>query len=183
VCVHGLHVARAARRIGGGDGPRVCSVVGFPHGANTIAVKRFEAERALGDGASEIDAVIALGAVIEGDPARVAEELAALVEVVHERGALLKVILETGALDDRQLELAARACIAARVDFLKTSTGFGPRGATVEDVRKLRAFAAGATRVKASGGIRTREDAERLVAAGADRLGTSASVAIVRGTS
>lgn len=179
VCVNGLHVARVARAL---DGSPVvpCSVVAFPLGAMDPRAKRFEAECALDVGAREIDAVIALGALLAGDDALVARDLAGLVEACRARGALLKVILECTRLDEAAKRRAARLALEAGADFLKTSTGTAG-GATEADVRLLVELAAGRARVKASGGIRDASAARAMLAAGASRLGTSAGLAIVRG--
>ena len=151
----------------------IVTVAGFPLGADRAEVKARAAALAAEDGASEIDMVLNLGALKSGDLAAAAADVRAVRRVLP--GRTLKVILETGLLDAVQAEAAARLAIAEGADFLKTSTGFGPRGATVEDVLLLRRFG----RVKASGGIRTRAQAEALVAAGAERLGASATRVIL----
>lgn len=178
VCVNGLHVARVARVLAGAS-VAPCSVVAFPLGAMDPRAKRCEAECALEAGAREIDAVIALGALLAGDDAFVARDLSGLAQACHARGALLKVILECARLDDAAKRRAARLALDAGADFLKTSTGTAG-GATEADVRLLAGLAAGRARVKASGGIRDATTARALLAAGAVRLGTSAGVAIVR---
>jgi len=177
VCVNGLHVARVARALAGS---RVapCSVVAFPLGAMEPRAKRFEAECALDAGAREVDAVITLGALLAGDDALVARDLAGLAEACRARGALLKVILECARLDDATLRRAARLALDAGADFLKTSTG-AVGGATEAHVRLLVELAAGRARVKASGGIRELASARALLAAGAVRLGTSAGIALL----
>jgi len=151
----------------------VVSVAGFPFGADVKEHKAHGARRAVEDGASEIDIVANLGALKSGDLQAFAADIAAVRAAIP--GRVLKVILETGLLDREQLETAARLCVAEGADFLKTCTGYGPRGATLADVEVLRGFG----RVKASGGIRSFEQAAALVAAGAERLGTSATAAIV----
>jgi deoxyribose-phosphate aldolase len=180
-CVNGFHIAHVARALEGSD-VAPCSVVAFPLGAMDPRAKRFEAECALDAGAREIDAVIALGALLDGDEALVARDLAGLVAACRARGALLKVILECARLDDAAKRRAARLALDAGADFLKTSTGTAG-GATVEDVRLLAELAAGRARVKASGGIRNAAAARALLAAGAARLGTSAGRALVGGPS
>lgn len=179
VCVNGLHLARVARALAGSH-VAPCSVVAFPLGAMDPRAKRFEAECALDAGAREIDAVIALGALLAGDDALVARDLAGLAEACHARGALLKVILECARLDEAEKRRAARLALDAGADFLKTSTGT-VGGATEADVRLLVELAAGGAQVKASGGIRDASAARVLLAAGAARLGTSAGLAILRG--
>jgi deoxyribose-phosphate aldolase len=147
----------------------VVSVAGFPFGAEPKEGKAQGAARAAADGAREIDIVANLGAFKSGDLAAVAADVAAVRTAIP--GLVLKVILETGLLAHDEIEELARICVAEGADFLKTSTGYGPRGATVADVALLRRFG----RVKASGGIRTLGQAEALIEAGAERLGTSAT--------
>lgn len=177
VCVNGLHVARVARALAGSP-VAPCSVVAFPLGAMEPRAKRFEAECALDAGAREIDAVIALGALLAGDDALVARDLEGLAEACHARGALLKVILECARLDDTGKRRATGLALAAGADFLKTSTG-SLGGATLSDVRLLVSLAEGRARVKASGGIRDAVAARALIAGGAARLGTSSGPALV----
>jgi deoxyribose-phosphate aldolase len=155
----------------------VVSVVGFPLGGSLPAAQADEAERVLALGADEIDMVIPLGLALAGELG----EVTRAVEVVRNatRGKVLKAILETGLFGPSELESVARAALAGAPDFLKTSTGFGPRGASVEDVECLVRCSSGQAQVKASGGIRTASQARALLQAGATRLGTSAGVAIV----
>ncbi len=161
-----------------GDAPlRVAAVVGFPLGANASAVKAAEAALAVAQGADEIDMVIPLGAARAGDNEAVYADVRAVRKAVP--GAVLKVILETGLLTEEEVQQAARAAIRAGADFLKTSTGFGPRGASLEDVRLLRTIAGDAAGVKASGGIRDRKTAWAMIEAGANRIGTSSGVRLV----
>ena len=178
VCVNGVWVAEAARALEGSE-VRVCAVVGFPLGASAAGAKRFEAERALEDGAVEIDMVLDLGALKSGDDARARDDVRSVAEAVHARGGLLKVIVETGLLDEDEKVRACRLAVEAGADYVKTSTGFGPGGATVDDVALMRRTVGPDVGVKASGGIRSFEDATALVAAGATRLGTSRGVSIV----
>lgn len=152
----------------------VVTVTGFPFGADTPEHKAHGAARAAEDGAGEVDMVLNLGALKSGDVRTVAADVAAVRRALP--GRILKVILETGLLDRAETETAARICIEEGANFLKTCTGYGPRGATVEDVGLLKPFGP----VKASAGIRTYEAAAALVAAGADRLGTSATRAILQ---
>ena len=176
VCVQPVFVAQAARALTG-SGVGVAAVVGFPHGANTTATKVFEARQALDDGATELDMVANLGWIRAGQTARLTTEVEA---IVNAAGAVpLKVILETALFDEATNSAAARAALAGRPAFLKTSTGYGPGGATVEHVALLKRLAGSQAQVKASGGIRTRSQALAMRAAGADRLGASASVALV----
>lgn len=202
VCVNPIYVPLAAARLAG-TGVRVCCVVGFPLGASMPAVKALEAETAVRDGAHELDLVIDLSAARAGDHGRIEAEVAA-VQSAARRGlregrgnfdgqgdspvgrgdtpvgdTLIKAILETGLLEPEQVRAAAQAALAGGAGFLKTSTGLGPRGATAEDVRLLREIAGNTYGVKAAGGIRDAVRARELLAAGADRLGTSAGVAIM----
>jgi len=158
---------------------RVASVAGFPLGAARSDLKRLEAERALEDGAREVDMVIRIGALKAGENEIVQQEIRDLVRVCHGRGAILKVILECALLTDEEKRRGAEAAVRAGADFVKTSTGFGPGGATAEDVALLRAVVGPDAGVKAAGGIRTLADAARMLAAGASRIGTSSGVAIL----
>ena len=178
VCVNPAWVKHAATVLAGRV--VVCTVVGFPLGANRTDVKVFETGRALADGAGEIDVVINLGAMRGGQVEAVREEIGEIVKVCRQAGALCKVILETGLLSRGEIISACRAAVKAGADFVKTSTGFGPGGATVEDVALMRK-AVGPTRgVKASGGIRRASQVRAMLAAGASRIGTSSGVAIVQ---
>jgi deoxyribose-phosphate aldolase len=179
VCVNGAHVARCATRLAG-TATRVASVVGFPLGAQAARVKLREEECALEDGAVEIDFVLQIGALLAGEERVVVEELKPVVQLAHGAKALVKVILETGLLTSNQITRACHLAAEAGADFVKTSTGFGPRGASLDDLRLMHAAVGGRLGLKASGGIRTHEFALELLAAGATRLGTSASVAILR---
>lgn len=180
VCVNPSRVARAATNLVG-SGVITCSVVGFPLGAHTPAVKTAEAAGAIGDGALEIDMVIDIGALKSGDQDLVEAGIAGVVAVCRGAGARCKVIIEAAALSDEEKVVACLLAGRAGADFVKTSTGFGPGGATAYDVALMRRVVGPGLGVKASGGIRTRADAEALVAAGANRLGTSSGVAIVTG--
>ena len=180
VCVNGIHVRRCAELLAG-SGVAVCTVVGFPLGSTVPEVKAFEARRAIEDGACEIDMVLCVGALKSGDDAYVQTDIATVADVCHELGAKLKVILETCLLTDDEKHRACLAAKAARADFVKTSTGFSTGGATADDVALMRAAVGPVMGVKASGGVRDTESAEKMIAAGATRLGASASVAIVRG--
>jgi deoxyribose-phosphate aldolase len=180
VCVRVEHVALVAKLLSD-TRSRAISVVGFPSGTVGTDAKLAEARQAIAAGAQEIDMVIDLAALHRRDYAAVLRDLRAVVEAVHPH--VVKAILETGAFRREQKAVAAALAKAAGAAFVKTSTGFGPGGATVEDVALLRSTVGVDMGVKASGGIRTTEDANKMVAAGANRLGTSASIAIVTGTS
>ncbi len=181
VCVNSYYVKKASALLVGSS-VKVCTVVGFPLGASTMEAKRFEAMKAVADGAREIDMVMNLSALKSGDWQYVLDDMASLAQVTHQQGALLKVILETCLLTDEEKRRASETAVKAGVDYVKTSTGFSSAGATVEDVRLMRSIV-GTLGVKASGGIRDLETAKRMLDAGATRLGTSAGVAIMRGLS
>ena len=175
VCVNPAYVSRAAGRLAG-SAVRVVTVAAFPLGASVTEVAAREAEQAVVDGAHEIDLVAPLGRARAGDLAGVTSFVRA-VRVAVPR-ATLKVILETAYFPGPELEEMARAVLDAQPDFLKTCTGFGPRGATVRDVERLALVARGRAGVKAAGGIQTAEQARAMLAAGASRIGTSRGVAI-----
>lgn len=181
VCVYSSWAALCKEQLTD-SGVVVCTVVGFPSGAQSRTAKAAETADAIAAGAGEIDMVIAIGRMLDGDYAYVRQDIAAVVAAA-ERQARVKVILETGHLDQEQITLACQIVEEAGADFVKTSTGFGPRGASVEDVRLMRASVGNRLQVKASGGIRDTQTAMLMLDAGADRLGTSASVAIVGGGS
>ena len=180
VCVNPANVRYCAGQLRG-SGVGVCTVVGFPLGATVARTKAYEAREAIRDGATEIDMVINIGALKSRDYATVLEDIQAVVEA--SRPQRVKVILETGGLDQEQKIIACALSKVAGAAFVKTSTGFGPGGATVEDVRLMRQVVGGEMEVKASGGVRTTDDAKKMLEAGATRIGASASVAIVTGTS
>lgn len=179
VVVHPCWIS-LAHSILAGSGIPVGSVIGFPLGTALTRSKCEEADAALRLGARELDMVLNLGALKGRDNALVHADITAVREHVHAAGAKLKVILETCRLTLEEKLRAAEICLAAGVDFLKTSTGFSTGGATVEDVSLLRGVAGGRCGVKASGGIRTLESVHRMVEAGADRIGTSSAVSILQ---
>jgi deoxyribose-phosphate aldolase len=172
-------VARAAAQLGG-TGVGVCSVVGFPLGATTPDVKQYEARRAMFDGATEIDMVLNVGALKSGDVRLVTDDIRAVVAACLERGVVSKVILETALLTEEEKVTACTLAKAAGADFVKTSTGFGPGGATAADVALMRRVVGSDMGVKASGGVRDLQQVKAMVAAGATRIGASAGVRIVR---
>ncbi len=176
VCVNGIHVPRVAARLKAST-VATCAVVGFPLGAMATRAKAREAADAVQAGAGEIDMVIHVGTLKAGETAAVEGDILAVREACG--AALLKVIIETCLLTDEEKRLACRLAENAGANFVKTSTGFNAAGATVHDVALMRAVVGDRLGVKASGGIRTRADAERMVAAGASRIGASASVVIV----
>ncbi|OGS55779.1 MAG: deoxyribose-phosphate aldolase [Elusimicrobia bacterium RIFOXYB2_FULL_62_6] len=178
VCVNPGYVAMSARLLKG-SGVMVCTVIGFPLGSTTPTVKAIEARDAMANGADEIDMVINIGALKSGNDHLVLEDIKAVREAT--RGKTLKVIIETSYLTKDEKVRACRMSKEANADFVKTSTGFGTGGATVEDVALMRATVGPEMGVKASGGIKDAKVAEDMIKAGATRLGTSASIAIVSG--
>lgn len=179
VCVNPSWVALAARQLRG-SGVGVCSVVGFPLGATTADVKQYEARRAIYDGASEIDMVINIGALKSGDLRTVEKDIEAVVDSCRQCGVVSKVIIEAALLTDEEKITASTLTKAAGADFVKTSTGFGPGGATVADVALMRRVVGSDMGVKAAGGVRDLEGLKAMIAAGATRVGASAGVRIVR---
>ncbi len=180
VCVNPSYVKLCSDLLKGSDGV-VCTVVGFPLGATSTEAKVFEAQKAVRDGATEVDMVINVGALRSRDYELVERDIASVARVVHAGGAILKVIIETALLSDEEKVAASQLAKVAGADFVKTSTGFGPGGATAEDVALMRRVVGPKMGVKASGGIRTYADAQKMVAAGASRIGASASVKIIQG--
>lgn len=181
VCINPSYVPLCARLLRDCS-VKVCTVIGFPLGATSTQAKVFEAEHALRDGAREIDMVINVGMLKSGDFEYVEHDIFSVVTTGRRFGALTKVILETALLTDEE---KVKACILAKragADFVKTSTGFSKGGATAGDIALMRKVVGNAMGVKASGGVRTREEALAMVASGADRIGASASVKIVSGT-
>lgn len=182
VCINPVWVRECARRLRG-SAVHVCTVVGFPLGANTSDVKAFEARRAIFDGAREIDMVINVGALKSGEDDFVRNDVEGVVRVSHEQGAIVKVILENAYLNDDEKIRACKLCKEVGADFVKTSTGFGPGGATAADVALMRRVVGEKIGVKAAGGIKDSEQTRRMIEAGATRIGASAGVKIVRGES
>ncbi len=180
VCVNPAWVKRCSSNLRG-SGVKVCTVIGFPLGANTPEIKALEARRAIRDGAREVDMVINVGALKSGDHATVLTDIEKVVDSAHEAGAIVKVILETSLLTDEEKVIASSLAKQAKADFVKTSTGFGGGGATVYDVALMRETVGPKMGVKASGGVRTKSDVEDMIAAGATRIGASAGVQIVSG--
>lgn len=177
VCVNTCYVKLASELLRG-SGVKVCCTVGFPLGAMAPKAKAFEAAQAVADGAEEVDMVLWIGALRQGNTAAVQADIEGVVNACHPR-AIVKVILETCLLTDAQIETACRLCVAAGADYVKTSTGFSTAGATTEHVALMKRAVGGRAKVKAAGGIRTYEDAKRMIDAGADRIGASAGIAIV----
>lgn len=179
VCVNPTWVAVAARQLAG-TRVGVCSVVGFPFGATTADVKSYETRRAIFDGAREIDMVINVGALKSGDLRTAEHDIQAVVVPCRDCGVLSKVIIEAALLTDDEKVTACTLAKAAGADFVKTSTGFGPGGATARDVALMRRAVGAEMGVKAAGGVRDLEGLKAMVAAGATRVGASAGVKIVQ---
>lgn len=172
VCVRPADVRRAAAILDGTD-VAVGTVIGFPHGSSTTATKVFEARDALANGATELDMVIQIGALRSGRDQDVRDDIAAVVAVAHEAGALVKVILENAYLNDDEKERGSRLVEAAGADFVKTSTGFAPSGATDEDLALMRRVTSPHVQVKAAGGVRTLDDLVRVMNLGVTRIGAT----------
>ncbi|HYV06684.1 MAG TPA: deoxyribose-phosphate aldolase [Blastocatellia bacterium] len=179
VCINPIWVREAACALRG-SGVKVCTVIGFPLGANEPDTKAYEARRAIFDGASELDMVINVGALKSSDDSLVSRDIAGVVAVAHEVNYLCKVILETGLLTEEE---KVRGCLLAKeagADFVKTSTGFSKGGATVADIALMRRVVGGEMGVKASGGVRDLKQAQEMIRAGATRIGASVGVKIVQ---
>lgn len=179
VCVNPTWVRLCAEELRGTP-VKVCSVIGFPLGATTPEVKAYEAQRAIADGAQEVDMVINIGALKSRNYQLVERDIAAVVQIAHAHNALVKVIIESALLTEEEKIKACELAKAAGANYVKTSTGFGPGGATVADVKLMRRIVGPEMGVKAAGGIRTAETAREMIAAGATRLGASAGVEIIR---
>jgi len=179
VCVNPTWVKLCAELLKGSTA-KVCTVIGFPLGATAPEVKAFEARNALQEGATEVDMVINIGALKARENDLVARDIRGVVDVAHEAGAICKVIIETSLLNDEEKVVACLLAKEAKADFVKTSTGFSSGGATVHDIELMRRTVGPEMGVKASGGVRTREDAENMIKAGATRLGASAGVKIIQ---
>lgn len=179
VCVNPSYVKLCTQLLQGTP-VHVCTVVGFPLGATPPEVKAYEAQQAIDDGATEVDMVINIGALRSKDYTLVERDIATVARTCHAGGAILKVIIEAALLADEQKVIACQLAKAAGADYVKTSTGFGPGGATVQDVALMRRAVGPELGVKAAGGIKNYEDAKAMVAAGATRIGASAGIKIVQ---
>jgi deoxyribose-phosphate aldolase len=179
VCVNPVYVQLAANKLAQSK-IKTCSVIGFPLGATSTQAKVAEAAQAIRDGAQELDMVISIGLAKTGDWSAVVNDIAAVVEAARDK-ALVKVIIECCLLSDAEKVAACEAAVRASADFVKTSTGFSTGGATTGDVKLMRQTVGANLGVKASGGIKTRDDALRIIEAGATRLGTSNGIAIIQG--
>jgi deoxyribose-phosphate aldolase len=179
VCINPIWVREAACALRG-SGVKVCTVIGFPLGANTPDTKSFEARRAIFDGASELDMVINVGALKSGDDDLALRDIAGVVQVAHEVGYICKVIIETALLTDDEKIRACMLSKEAGADFVKTSTGFSKGGATVADIALMRRVVGGEMGVKASGGVKDLKQAQDMIRAGATRIGASVGVKIIQ---
>lgn len=178
VCVKPSEVGIVKEELDG-SGVLVSTVIGFPHGSNKTEVKVYEAREAMKDGAVELDMVLNIGRLLSRDFDYVEKDISAVVEAAHEKNAIVKVILENAYLSDELKETACRICEKAGADFVKTSTGFAPSGATIEDLRLMRKACSPKVKVKAAGGVRTLDAALAVRSAGAVRFGATATKAIV----
>ncbi len=179
VCINPIWVREAACALRG-SGVKVCTVIGFPLGANVPDTKVYEARRAIFDGASELDMVVNVGALKSGDHDLVSRDIRGVVEVAHESGYICKVIIETALLTDDEKVSACLIAKEAGADFVKTSTGFSKGGATVADIALMRRVVGGQMGVKASGGVRDLKQAQEMIRAGATRIGASVGVQIIQ---
>jgi deoxyribose-phosphate aldolase len=180
VCINPVWVKTAAELLADTPDVKVCTVIGFPLGATTTETKAFEAKNAVDNGATEVDMVINIAALKDKQDDLVEQDIHAVVEAVQGK-ALTKVIIETCLLTDEEKIRACKLAVKTGADFVKTSTGFSTGGATVADIQLMRKTVGPETGVKASGGVRSREDALAMIAAGATRIGASAGIAIVKG--
>ncbi len=179
VCINPVWVETAAKELEGTE-VKTCTVIGFPLGESTSAVKAFETKDAIANGAGEVDMVINIGALKSGDTDSVQRDIEAVVEAAGDK-AVVKVIIETSLLTDEEKRSACECAVNAKADFVKTSTGFSTGGATKEDVKLMRAVVGPAMGVKASGGVRSLDDLKTMKEAGATRIGASSGVSIMKG--
>mgnify|MGYP001592007254 CR=1 FL=1 len=179
VCINPANIELAKKELEGSD-VKICTVIGFPLGANTSEVKAFETKDAIKKGADEVDMVINIGALKDKNYDYVLNDIKAVVDAADKK-ALVKVIIETCYLTDEEKKIACELSVKAGADFVKTSTGFGTGGSTPEDIKLMREVVGPNIGVKASGGVRNQEDAKAVIEAGCSRIGASASVAITKG--
>lgn len=179
VCVNPTYVSLCKELLAGTD-VKVCSVIDFPLGSSDIESKAFETKKTIDNGALEVDYVLNVGRVKDHDFAYIKEEMATLTKIAHDNGAGIKVILETCYLSKEEIKECALIAKEVKPDFIKTSTGFGTNGATIEDVKLMSETVGGLVKVKASGGIRTWESCQSMIEAGANRIGVSASLNILK---
>lgn len=180
VCVNPTRIAQCKKSLEGSD-VKVCTVIGFPLGAYSSEVKVFETKNAITLGADEVDMVINIQALLDNDLNLVKSDIEKVLEVVRENNSLLKVIIESALLNDDQIRSVCLICKELKVDFVKTSTGFNGPGANIEVVKLMKKIAGNDVKIKASGGIKNKEDALNFIKAGASRIGTSSGVQIIKG--
>ena len=179
VCINPTHIELAKKELEGSN-VKVCTVIGFPLGANTSEVKAFETKDAIAKGAHEVDMVINIGALKDKNYDLVCNDIKAVVDAANKE-ALVKVIIETCYLTDEEKKIACELSVKAGADYVKTSTGFGTGGSTPEDIKLMRDVVGPNIGVKASGGVRNQKDAKAVIEAGCSRIGASASIAIAKG--
>ncbi len=178
VCVNPCNVKLVAEQLKSSD-VKVCSVIAFPFGANSTEIKVAEAKQAIADGANEIDMVINVGKLLENDLAYTEQDICQITKACHDGGAILKVIVETCYLEEEHIKAICEIIEKCKADFIKTSTGYGTRGASLEDIALFKKYLKGGTKIKASGGIRSKEDALKYIELGCSRIGTSSGIKIV----
>lgn len=179
VCVKPYHVKKAKELLIGSV-VEVCTVIGFPHGGNTTFSKVEEAREAIEDGATEVDMVVNIGKVLEGDYEYVKKDIQEVVDTAHSKGVLVKVIFETCFLNEEQIVKLCNICSQIEADYVKTSTGFGSRGATMDDIKLMKENIYNGVKMKASGGINTKEQVIEFIDAGCQRIGTSSTEEILK---
>lgn len=180
VCVNPCNVKLVAKELKGSD-VKVCSVISFPFGTSSTEIKVAEAKQAISDGAEEIDMVINVGKLLQGDLQFTENEVTLITKTCHEKNVLLKVIVETCYLEEKNIADICSIIEKAGADYIKTSTGYGSRGASVEDIKLFKKYLKKDTKIKASGGVRTRADADTYISLGCSRIGASSGIAIVNG--
>ncbi len=179
VCVNPVNVPLVKKELNG-TAVKTCSVIGFPFGTQSTSIKLAETEDALKNGAEEIDMVINVGKLKEGNSAYLENEIRQLADVCHKNNAILKVIVETCYLEEKDIAMICSVIETAGADFIKTSTGYGSRGASLEDISLFKKYLKKDTKIKASGGIRNKQDALAYIEAGCSRIGTSSGIKIVQ---
>ncbi|MEL3911539.1 deoxyribose-phosphate aldolase [Treponema pedis] len=180
VCVNPCNVKLVAKELKGSD-VKVCSVISFPFGTSSTEIKVAEAKQAITDGAEEIDMVINVGKLLQGDLQFTENEVTLITKTCHEKNVLLKVIVETCYLEEKNIADICSIIEKAGADYIKTSTGYGSRGASAEDIKLFKKYLKKDTKIKASGGVRTRADADTYISLGCSRIGASSGIAIVNG--
>lgn len=180
VCVNPCNVKLVASQLNGSE-VKVCSVIAFPFGTSTTEIKVAEAKKAIEDGAEEIDMVINVGKLLQGDLEFTQNEVSQITNACHEKNVILKVIVETCYLEEKHIADICTIIEKSGADFIKTSTGYGTRGASIEDIKLFKKYLKKETKIKASGGVRTRKDTDKYIELGCSRIGASSGIAIVNG--